>query len=151
MKHRVLLPLAIAAVGVVGLVPASAAPKTITKSYALQLLPFPSPVTGTQTCLPAEGQEGVTKHTEVLAAPAAGVLEVEVSGFAGDWDISLFSDKGAGLAAGSGTTTGGGAPAPDSKDTLKYKVKKAQKLSIVTCNFLGSPSASGKYTFTYGK
>lgn len=151
MTRRPLL--AIAVVGVVAAAaatPAQAKPKEIKKSYPMTLAPLPLPAQGSTTCLPADGAEGVTKHTEVLKAPAAGVLKVEVTGFYGDWDITVFNDKGQSLGIGGGTSTPNTNPAVGT-DKLTLKVKKAGTLNIVTCNFGGSPQASGSYSFVYGK
>ncbi len=151
MRSRLVPVIAIGLAVASAVAPATAAPKkpkTITKSYTMQLLPLPLPPSG-DTCQPADGAEGVTKHTETLKAPAAGSLVVEIKGFSGDWDITVLNSAGKTMATGGPTVTGGGAPAMNATETLKLKLKKAQTVSIVSCNFLGTPDASGKFTFTY--
>ena len=151
MNARRALPLAAVAVGLAAtLAPAgAAAPKTISKTYDMQLLPLPLPAQGTVTCLPADGMEGLNKHTETLTAPAKGLLLAQVSGFTGDWDISVFTASGKNIGVGSGTSTGGGAPAMNATDKIKLKIKAAGTYQIVMCNYAGTPQATGKYTFTY--
>src|SRR4051795_9038917 len=94
-------------------VPAHAAtkpkPKPVTKTYSMQLAPVPDPPQGT-SCVDTK-LEGLSMHTESLNVKGAGLLSVQVTGFTGDWDISLVdgSDNTV-IDVGSGTSTGGGAP-----------------------------------------
>lgn len=144
----------LAAVGtvVVGLhAPADAAPKKkppITKSYAMQLAPVPDPPQGSPSCSRTQ-LEGVSIHTESLKTTGAGTLKISVSGFAGDWDITLYDGNRNLIGVGDGTSTGGGAPATAGTDTLELSFKKAGSYLISTCNFAGTPSAKGSYTYTY--
>jgi hypothetical protein len=149
---RQLVALSLAGVAAAApLAPAQAAPKKpVSKTYSMALAPLPVPAQGTPTCLPADGQEGVTKHTETLKVSGPGQLKVEVSGFYGDWDITVFDEKGRAVGVGSGTSTPGTGTSTG-VDKASTKIKKASTLKIVTCNFAGSPSATGKYTFTYTK
>jgi hypothetical protein len=123
-------------------------PKPITKTYSMQLAPVPDPPQGT-SCVETK-LEGVAMHTEKLTVKRAGTLSVKVSGFAGDWDITVVdgSDNTV-MEVGSGTSTGGGAPATNGVDTVDVKVKKATQFLIHTCNFAGTPAATGSYRFTY--
>lgn len=127
--------------------PAMAAKKApITKSYDMQLLPVPDPPQGTPSC--ARGQlEGVSIHTETLKTTGPGTLTVKVNGFYGDWDISVFSGDHELEGVGDGTSTPNTTPAAG-EDTFTQKFKKAVTLQISTCNFAGSPSAHGEYTFS---
>jgi hypothetical protein len=141
---------AIAALGVVAAgayAPATAAPKKkpVSKSYEMQLLPVPDPVQGTPSCARPE-LEGVSIHSETLKTTGPGTLSVKVNGFAGDWDISVF-EGGELVGVGDGTSTP--STTTDGEDVFVAKFKKATTLTISTCNFLGSPSAHGEYTFTY--
>lgn len=168
MKVRTALPVALSLVVCAGaLAPALAAPKAkpkpITETYAMQLAPIPLPlvgvegVDGTNSCAdPAF--EGISTLTKTIKTTGAGTLVVDVTGFAGDWDITVTNDKGSVLGIGAGTTTGGEAPVvgggngsigTDNVEKLELKVKKASTLNIAVCNFLGGPDATGKYTFTY--
>ena len=129
--------------------PATAASKKkpITKTYDLQLAPVPDPPSGT-SCLRDE-LEGISRHTETIKPTGPGILSVKVNKFSGDWDITLMDSAGDEIAAGSGTTTGGGAPQQNAEDTLVIKIKKAQELRIAVCNFAGTPTATASFTYKY--
>ena len=151
-KSFVVATAAIALVGVGTHSPASAAKKPakkppITKSYSMNLLPVPDPPQGTPSCARAQ-LEGVSIHTETFTTTGAGTLSAEVSGFAGDWDITVYDTDGL-VGVGDGTSTGGGAPATSGKDTFVNSWKKGTTITVKTCNFAGSPQAKGSYTFTY--
>lgn len=165
MNTRRALPVALSLVVAAGaLAPALAAPKPITESYVAQGVPIPLPlvgvegVDGTNSCTNPDF-EGVSTVTKTIKTTGAGTLQVDLTGFAGDWDIIVTNDKGAVLGEGAGTTTGGEAPAPlgngqgslgtDNKETLTLKTKKGMTLNIGVCNFLGGETANAKYTFTY--
>lgn len=142
---------AIAALGVVAagaFAPATAAPKSLTKTYAMQLLPVPDPPQGTPSCSRRQ-LEGVSIHSETIKTTGAGTLSVKVSGFSGDWDITVFDGEHGEEGVGDGTSTGAGAPATAGMDTYVQKFKKAQTIQISICNFAGSPSATGSYTYKY--
>jgi hypothetical protein len=125
-----------------------AKPKPITKTFTMQLLPVPDPPQGT-SCTRAE-LEGVAMHSETVAAKGAGTLFAKASGFSGDWDITVVdaADDSV-IDVGSGTSTGGGAPAQNGVDTVTVKVKRATTFTVRYCNFAGTPQATGTYTFTY--
>jgi hypothetical protein len=148
MKVRRVVPIAAIAVLAVGAyAPAMAKAKPITKSYDMQLLPVPDPPEGTPSCSRDE-LIGVSIHQEKLTTKGPGTLKVKVNGFAGDWDITVYSGDKELEGVGDGTSTGGGAPATAGEDTFEMKFKKATTLDIRTCNFAGSPQAHGEYTFT---
>jgi hypothetical protein len=144
---------ALAALGVVAAgvhTPADAAPKKkppVTKSYTMQLAPVPDPVQGSPSCARPQ-LENVSIHSETLKTTGPGTLKITVSGFAGDWDITLFDGNHDLIAVGDGTSTGG-VPATAGVDTLELAFKKAGSYIISTCNFAGSPQAKGTYTYTY--
>jgi hypothetical protein len=165
VNTRRALPVALSLVVAAGaLAPALAAPpKPITESYAVDAMPVPLPlvgvdgVDGVNSCTNPDF-EGVSTVTKTIKTTGAGTLQVDLTGFAGDWDITVTSDKGAVLGVGAGTTTGGEAPVvgggngslgTNNKETLTLKTKKGMTLNIGVCNFLGGPSANAKYTFTY--
>jgi hypothetical protein len=77
-----------------------------------------------------------------ISIPAAGRLSVELSGFQGDWDLLLEDSDNSELAYGGSSGVGG-------TEEAEVAFKKAQKMSIVACNFTGTPNATVKYTFTY--
>ena len=163
MKIRKAIPVALSLVVAAGaLAPALAAPakpKPISEEYAVEGLPVPLPLTGAEgfganSCIdPAF--EGISITTKTIKTTGAGTLEVGLTGFGGDWDITVLNDKGAVLGVGAGTTTGGeavgesGSIGTDNVEKAVIKVKKAMTLNIAVCNFLGGPSANAKYTFTY--
>ena len=130
--------------------PASAKPKKkppITKSYSMTLPPLPDPLPSGTSCT-REAVGSVFFHDEKITTTGAGTLTAEVSGFAGDWDITVFDPDGV-AAIADGTSTGGGAPATAGKDTVVASWKKPTTITVRTCNFAGSPQAKGSYTFTY--
>jgi hypothetical protein len=123
--------------------PALAAPKPVTKTYTASApVPFPGSDAQDEGCY--TGQEGLQKDTEKFKVPAAGKLAVEMRDFQGDWDLTLFNGKGAVIgesAALPGTTV----------EKVTSKVKKGDTVSIVACNYLGTPSATVKYIYTPAK
>ena len=134
--------------------PADAAPKTIEKSFdvtiPVPLLGSVGDIEGACTGNPAGADVPNNVHVETFSAPAAGQLKVEVTGFVGDWDMALESG-GKRLAEGSGTTTPTIMSTGSTVEKLTYKVKKPGEYDIVICNFVGGPTGTGKYVFTYGK
>lgn len=140
-----LAAIAVLAAGAYAPATAAAKKKPITKSYSMQLLPVPDPPAGSPSCARPE-LEGISMRTEKLTTPGPGTLTVKVNGFAGDWDITVYGPDGL-EGVGDGTSTGGGAPATAGEDTYTQKFKKATTLEIRICNFAGSPSANGQYTF----
>lgn len=157
MKLRTALPVAAALVVAGGaLAPALAAPpKPIEETWSMQHAPVPLPlvgvdgVDGTNSCLnPAF--EGLSSTTKTIKTEGAGQLDVTLTGFAGDWDITVTDDKGNVLGTGAGTTTGD----PSSVGTgltekAVIKTKKPMTLNVHACNFFGGPTADGKLVFTY--
>lgn len=159
MTVRKALPVALTLVVAAGaLAPALAAPakpKPITEEYSLEHAPVPLPlagidgVDGTNSCADSNF-EGISTTTKTIKTVGAGTLEVTLTDFAGDWDITVMNDKGDVLGIGAGTTTGD----PSSLGTgltekAVIKTKKAMTLVIGTCNFAGGPTAEAKYVFTY--
>jgi hypothetical protein len=125
---------------------AKAKPKPITKAYDMQLMPVPDPADTSlgNSCTRAE-LEGISIHTESFKVPGPGTLSVKVSGFTGDWDITVSGPDGV-EGVGDGTTTPNTSAG---EDTYVQKFKKATQLTIATCNFAGTPAAHGEYKFTY--
>jgi hypothetical protein len=167
MKIRTAVPVAMTAVVAAGaLAPAVAAgkPKPITATYEVSGMPVPVPlagvdgVDGANSCTNPD-LEGVSTTTKTIKTKGAGTLVVGLTGFAGDWDITVTDGDGEVVVIGEGTTTGGEAPAPvgngqgslgtDNVEKAEVKLKRAATLNISVCNFLGGPSATAKYTFTY--
>jgi hypothetical protein len=144
-------PLALVALTAVTATQAEAKPKKppITKSYDVTAAPLPMPAQGANYCV--DHKDGVQKHRETLTVTGPGLLVLTISNTQGDWDSAVLDSKGNPLQASDGTSTGdpNATNTGDLVDTLKYKNKKAQTLTIDVCNFAGGPKASVKYTFTY--
>jgi hypothetical protein len=138
--------LAVLAAGAYAPATAAAKKKPVTKSYDMQLMPVPDPPSGTPSCERPE-LEGFSIHTETLKTTGAGTLTVKVNKFYGDWDISVFGPDGL-EGVGSGTSTPNTSTS-EGEDVFQQKFKKPTELKISICNFGGSPSAHGEYTFTY--
>jgi len=158
MKVRNALPVALSLVVAAGaLAPALAAPpkpKPIVEEWAMQHAPIPLPlagiegVDGTNSCTdPAF--EGVSTTFKTIKTKGAGTLEVTVTEFSGDWDITVMDDKGRVLATGGPTTTPTALAESGATEKAVVKTKKPMTLVIGTCNFLGGPTANGKLVFTY--
>ena len=157
MKIRKAVPAALSLVVAAGaLAPAVAGPKPkpISEKYSVQGLPVPIPITGSEgfganSCTAPE-LEGISTTTKTIETKGAGKLDVTLTGFAGDWDITVTDDKGRVLGIGAGTTTGD----PSSLGTgltekAAIKVKKPTKINIHVCNFGGGPTAEAEYVFNY--
>jgi hypothetical protein len=141
----------VAAVATLGLLvagayaPATAAPKKkpITKSYDLNLLPvWTDPMAA---CATPE-LEGISVDTQKIAPTGPGFLAVSVTGYTGDWDISVKDAEGTEIAKGSGNDTPNAGPGTE---TFEMKFKKAEPLQIAICNFSGTPNAKATFTYTY--
>lgn len=161
MHVRKAVPASVAlVVAAAGLAPALAAPpkpkpKPITASYDLMLAPVPLPlvgepdIDGANSCTNPD-LEGISTDTRVIKPVGAGTLKVDVTGFAGDWDITVLDGKGKVLGIGSGTTTADpSSVGTDLVEKATIKIRRATELRIAVCNFGGGPEASVKYVFTY--
>lgn len=131
------------------LAPASAATKKkpLKKSYDLELAPYPDATEATG-CEGAGRTEDVNMDNETIKVTGPGVLTVKVTEFVSDWDMVVMNASGATVAAGAGTSTPNASADPQT-ETLKYKSKKAQTLTLRVCNFLGGPTAKVTYTYVY--
>ena len=120
---------------------ALAAPKPITKTYTATA-PLPDPTNaagGYSVCAQNVPQ---SFHVEEFKVPGPGSLKIELTEYQIDWDLLLMDAKKSEL-AGSGS---GGTGDPE---VISVKLKKAQTVSIVACNWSGGPTATVKYTFTF--
>ena len=151
MRVRTAAPLALAALVAMGtMAPADAAPKKkkpISKTYELTMAPMPdaSEASGCESAVRADGR---FLDVEEIKVTGAGLLSVKITKFTGDWDMSVYNSAGSAVSEGSGTSTPNTSTA-EMVETLKYKSKKAQTLYLRVCNFLGSPTATVTYTYTY--
>ena len=140
MRASVVVLIAVVAIAA----PAAATHKPpISESYDVTA-PVPYPVEGASHC--SDGIEGTTKNTKPVTLPDRGVLQVELSGFLGDWVLELHDAKGRMLAQAAALDPANTAPVR--KLTYK-KAMQGQKVKIAVCNLEGSPRAKVKYTFTY--
>lgn len=154
MSKRLVTVLA-AGIGIgVLVVPAGAAGKTVEKTFSINI---PVPLSGATSdplapvACAGEALPG-SQHLESVTLPAAGTLKVDVTGFQGDWDIALADDKGKRVAEGdNASVTPTNMSTGSVVEKLVYKAKKAGKVQIIVCNFLGGPSGTGKYVFTPAK
>ncbi|HWL35145.1 MAG TPA: hypothetical protein VNQ77_03030 [Frankiaceae bacterium] len=144
---------ALAATALAGTATAAPKKKPITKSYDASAA-SPDPTNwandaggGYSVC--AQRVPG-SFHTHTFTAPALGKINIKVTGFTGDWDVLITDSKGTEIAAGgsSGINTPDAPTAGDESVTLKIKKAKS-KINIITCNWVGGPSAKVKYVFTY--
>ena len=138
MNRTVVTAAVLVAVGTLAL-PSSAAPKKkpITKTYTATAVPSGVGLTSYCDGLPTT----TDKHLEVFKAPAAGTIKVALTGATGDWDALLMDAAGTRLAYSANLGPG--------DESYSYKIKKAGSYTLMSCNGLGSPTATVKYTFTY--
>ena len=123
---------------------APAKPKPVKKEYvATAFPPDPSHVAITEGI--CNTTNPTSQHNEEFKVPFAGTLVVDMSGFQGDWDLALYSDKGSLMASSAQDMTAD--PQSPEKMTIKLK-KKGAKVFIRACNFAGGPTANVKYVHT---
>ena len=126
--------------------PALAAPKPkpISGSYAVAIpVPFPMEASNGSHC--ADAPDGLSRDSRHMKLPAyVGKLDVQVSGFVGDWVIEIYDAKGKLLAyAASSDYTSG-------VRKTSYKKKKApvEPVTVMVCNYAGSANGTVAWTFT---
>jgi hypothetical protein len=147
MKTTAAVTLAVVALGAASMSPAIGAPKKkITKTYtATAAVPDPTNAAAGSYSVCPQTVPGSFQADE-FKIPAAGTLQVEVSGYNGDWDALLMdSDKSEIAASGAG----GYPPVAGGPENMEMRFKKAQTVTIVACNWAGGPTATVKATFTY--
>jgi hypothetical protein len=126
--------------------PALAGPrKPITETYTATALPDPgNAVTGTLCRGVSPTASG--EHLHEFKVPEPGTLAVVLSGNIGDWDLAVRNAKGANI----GESGSGGYPPANGKDEkVKIKIKKAETVTVVACNWAGAPTATVNLTFTF--
>jgi hypothetical protein len=144
MNRTAALVAASLAVAVVSAPAATAAPKKkpITKTYTATA-PAPDPSNYAQQGYSVCAMNVPNSFDrQEFKVPAAGTLAVEVSGYQGDWDLLLLDADNEELATGGSSDLG-------VPEVAEVRFKKATKVSIVACNWAGTPTATVKYTFTY--
>ncbi len=141
MRTRTALVVSLALVAAAGsLSPALAGSKTVTKSYtATAATPGPSNVV-LGVC---HGDVPGSFFDEKFKAPFKGKLQVDQTGFVGDWDLGLFQD-GALVAQSAQAATDN----PQTPEHIEgFKLKPGEEVVIRSCNFSGGPTANLKYVF----
>lgn len=110
--------------------------------------PKPKPITMTYSATAApgavcDGTVPTALHSTAFKVPAAGSLKVTLDGFTGDWDLALTSG-GRELASSAGLQ-----PVDGDSEQVVTKFRRASTVSIDACNFVGGPTATVTYVFTY--
>ena len=136
---RTRLVLAVLPVALIGVTAAGsfAAPKPTKGSFDASASPDPTPVAG-EVC---QGRTPSGRFEVPLKIPAAGKLKVDLTGFQGDWDLTVEGKGSAILAQSAGFVEA-------TTETVTVKFKKKTDITIVACNFAGGPTAKGSYVFT---
>lgn len=78
-----------------------------------------------------------------LKVPGPGMVDVELSGFQGDWSL-MITDA-------AGEVLGGADVNPPEFEAATVRLKKPATIKIHPCNFAGTPQASVKITYKYKK
>jgi hypothetical protein len=145
MTPRRLVPLAIVAVVAVGaFAPAQAGVKKFAGSYAVNLMPDPTPnafhEAGNGNCFNVN--PGAVDRRE-LKVPGKGKLTIVLDSpdptgnGVTDWDLYVTDKAGDSLAEGNGAT---------SHEEVVIKFKKAETINVAVCNLAGSPEGTVTYT-----
>ena len=138
MRNRLVLavlPVALLGVTAAG---ALAAPKETKGSFDAAASPDPTPTGTGEVC------QGITpsgRFEVPLKIPAPGKLKVDLTGFQGDWDLTVEDKTGAILSESAGFVEA-------TTETVAVKFKKKTEVTIVACNFAGGPTAKGSFVFT---
>ena len=137
MHKRLVLALVPATLLAVAVAPSSAAPKETKGTFAAAGTPDPS-ADAFDTC---QGLSPAARFEVPFKVPAAGKLKVEITGYQGDWDLSVEGPSGAPLGTSAGFVDA-------ATETVQLKFKKATEVVLVACNFVGGPTAAGSFVFT---
>lgn len=128
--------------------------KSVSGSFTATLAPFPKlaawgdPAGLTRPGC-SSGQQDVHWVAHEFKPPFSGSLHYYSEGFTGDWDIYVFDGdfaiaKGEEAQVNTGDPT---APAPPEEE-IGIDLKKGQVVTLVLCNWLGTPEASAAFHFT---
>lgn len=143
MNRTAALAVAALAVAAVSAPPALAAPKNkpVTGSYkASAAMPDPTNFVPGKYPVCAQNVPG-SFDAHPLAIPGKGTLHVDLTNFVGDWDL-LLVDSEKEMLAESGNTP------PADSEAADVSFKKAQKITIIACNWSGGPTGDVKFVFT---
>ena len=117
---------------------AAQAPAPIEESYQATALPYPNgSYDSGEGCF--YGVDGVHKHFHEFEAPRKGKFEVGIPALTGDWDLFVTDPEGNVLAESSDDS--------GVAEHTELKLKKAQQISIVACNWAGEPQVTVEYSF----
>ena len=139
---RTRLVLAALPVALIGVTAATslAAPKEMKGSFDAAGSPDPT-ATGFEVC---QGLNPASRFEVPLKIPVPGKIKVDLTGFQGDWDLTIEDKTGAILSQSAGFVEA-------TTETVTVKIKKKSEITIVACNFAGGPTAKGSYVFTPAK
>lgn len=115
-------------------------PAPIDVTYTATATPDPlstNPVSG----VPCHPKLPGSMYSRAFVIPAAGTLSVQLNNTL-DWSLVIRDSSGASLAESDGGL-------PTDKESAFLVFKKRTPVSIDTCNFLGEPSISVHFRFTY--
>ena len=141
MRARTVIVAGLAAVIAAGsLAPAVAAPKKkpMKLAWTASATPDPSSSNVRGTCAPTV-PTGIHHYT--FKVPAAGTLEVTLNNTL-DWSVAVRDAAGETLADADGGS-------PETLEMVTVKFKKAETISIDSCNFAGEPQINPTGTFTF--
>lgn len=145
MRSRLVPAASAVAIALAGTVASAAASpdKPPRKTYTVTAVPAPLVVSVRgRGCL--DGVEGVNRVSRLFIAPSRGRLTATVRNFTGDWDLYGLDEAGEVVAV---ANHGLSQLALSEPDTFRYAMWPRERLWIVACNFLGSPTAQVHYSF----
>ena len=87
------------------------------------------------------GTEDVHKDSHAFKVARAGVIQVQLSNYTGDWDLGIVDDETQAILAYPAKT------AFIRVETVAVALRANQAITIVACNFSGGPTATVDYTF----
>ena len=145
MRARTVLLLAALVVASPSLPAEAATRKPLHGSYDV-LIPVPYPMESPGAHC-TEGYDDLTRSATKMTLPSPGELEVDVSGFVGDWVLEIFDAKGRVLATGANFDLVVG------ERSAKYRKKRAaaETVTIVVCNFGGTPHGTVGWTYVFSR
>lgn len=122
----------------------AAKPKPISGSYDVAIpVPYPMEASNGSHC--ADAPDTLSRDARQMKLPGyTGKLEIGVSGFVGDWVIEVYDAKGRVIATGASLDLTAGAR----KATYKKKKAPAETVTVMVCNFGGTPTGTVAWTFS---
>src|SRR5688572_896787 len=134
MRRKLIAVVSVAVLGLSLGASAQAAPKGWTKTVTFtDTTPDPTGYrhgTNEEHCLGVLPMEAPI----VLKVPAAGSVDVTLSGFTGDWTL-MITDTAGEIITGADVD-------PPAFENAAFKVKKATTVHIHPCNFAGTPEST---------